>query len=246
MRETPASQLSPPEPDQPIPWLVDQFTLSIGDFASPAHLLLWTFDQICGCNPVEWAAEKVAGDWNAMARAGVAVENLARFHTAYADQLRAGADTIRQSWTGNAATAAGEYFDDLAQVVADQAEPLRELGNSFSMVAYGMWADADALAGIIEIVLDIAIQATLDFYAAMLAEAAGPAGQPTAVAMIARAYQRIREATVVWSEALEWLDRVQLAVKAFIGTVGVLVASLKRLEQHPLPSAAYDYPGVGA
>ncbi|MGI8308409.1 hypothetical protein [Saccharopolyspora hattusasensis] len=81
-----AAMLSNPEPKEPIPKLADEI-MSIPDYASPSHWLLIVINEIFGFNPAEEAAKWFAGDWNGMAKAEAAFNNLVEFEHALAKNI---------------------------------------------------------------------------------------------------------------------------------------------------------------
>lgn len=64
MAESPALKLVPPAPSEPMPKAVD-VSLSLTDFTSPGHWLMWAIDKICGVNPAEWVEKICPARWPA-------------------------------------------------------------------------------------------------------------------------------------------------------------------------------------
>lgn len=239
MPEQPADVLTPPTSHDPIPDLVE--TIVGLDVISVSHWLGWAIGQIFGTDPWEWVAEQFSGDYEAAQRAGLALQKLAEFNTAYAAALTdATGQVIPYDWRGNAATGAQQYFEDLARALNEQAPALANTGKQFETMAVGMYEAAQAFRGFFTAALDSAIWAGV----AAAAAAATSWTIVGGVANAAAATAAVMRGVTMWGKALEVHATAWNAAQAFTGVVAGYLGGLRGLENVPLPEASYDHPGV--
>src|SRR5690242_19165194 len=154
MTDAPSAALVMPRVDPPIPDLVNN-VLGGKQYISPSYWLGWAMEHVCGVNPWDWIADQVAGDWNAAAEAGRALNQLAEFNTRYADTIsQATGAVITAEWDGNAADQAQAYFTTLAGKLKEQIDVLKGMAGQFHSLAAGMEEMAQALQSLCQDLLD--------------------------------------------------------------------------------------------
>ncbi|RKS74949.1 hypothetical protein BZB76_3473 [Actinomadura pelletieri DSM 43383] len=235
MTTTPAAKLVPPTTKEPMPKVVD-VSLSLTDFVSPSHWLLWAIDKICGVNPAEWLARQFAGDWESISKFSTALEHVSEFYTEYAKGVREGQATMLKSWDGNAADACDKYFTEFANAIDKQVEPVQRVAGEVRSTAFGAWSSAKAAVSGLEAVLDLAVMVAITAAASAATSwtVVGPSvGMAAIMAQIGLAIQK-------WLKVISY---VGLAIAAVMGTIGVLVgalASICGLDSQPYPKGSYD------
>jgi hypothetical protein len=238
MVTSPSNELREPESSEPFPNLVD-LVLSFPDLISPSHWMLWAIDQVSGVNPAQWAAEWLAGDWEALSRGADALDNLAQFDVVFGSQIRTGCDAMLYDWTGNAADAAKQYFDGIPAALELQGPALERVATEFRTLAYGMWSTAKSIVSLFELLVDLLIAMALEAAAAAASSwtVIGPILSGAAFACT------LTKALGVWGKAIEVHNAAFTAANVFVGVVTGYLGALRGMQEYPLPAAAYDHPG---
>jgi hypothetical protein len=240
MASSPGDLLTTPQPTDPVPDLVENI-LGASQYISISYWLGWAAQQVCGTNPWQWIAEQYAGDWKAVQAAGLALEQLGKFNTAFAKEIDEGAaDLFPAHWQGNAAESAQQYFSTLTQAINDQVPDLEGMGGQFKTMAVGMYETANGIKGLWEFLLDLLIAIGLE-------AAAAAATSWTVIGPIisgAAAAATIAKAIGVWGQILEAHNHAWNAVQAFTGIMAGYLGGLDDLNRHALPAGSYDHPAV--
>ncbi|GAA0286256.1 hypothetical protein GCM10009527_097590 [Actinomadura nitritigenes] len=235
MTASPAAKLVSPTVTQPMPQAVD-ISLSLTDFVSPGHWLLWVIDKICGVNPAEWLAQQLAGDWESISKFASSLKHVSEFYTEYGKGLKEGSATMLKDWEGNAAAACGTYFQDFSGAVEKQAEPIQSVADECQSVAFGSWASAKAAVSGLEALLDLALMIAIEA-AASAATSWTIVGPSVGMALI---MSQIGIGILKWLEILGYVGMTVSAVFAFIGLVSGLLGALHGLEEQQFPKTSYD------
>ncbi|WP_433660513.1 hypothetical protein ACQPW1_47630 [Nocardia sp. CA-128927] len=82
MSRAPIENLTTPQPDDPVPDMVELATNA--NAVSPAYWLNGIIKTVTGFDALTTITDYVAGDWAAMQQAGAAIENLAKYNADYA------------------------------------------------------------------------------------------------------------------------------------------------------------------
>jgi hypothetical protein len=233
--EPSATLVEPPaEPDH-----IMETVGNVLGFAERLSLSYWAGEaakQICGCNPWEWVAQQFAGDWHLVMRASIAVGNLATFNTAFAETIKSKADPLfAESWSGDRATEADQYFDKLVERLGNQVEPLRQTSKAFSDAAAGVLSAASNIKGYLETLTDLLIALGIELAAAALSSwtvIGGVAAGAVAAITAARAYQ-------IWKLIVSTFDLAWTIVEGCIGLLLGYLAPLRALEVQPIPESSY-------
>jgi len=234
-----ADALVTPVPTALIPDFVD-FGLNFPDLVSPSYWVSVALDHVVGVNPVAWATEHFAGDWEKVARAASALEHLATFHARYADELDAARDALSVGWDGEAAAGALRYFSELEAAVTAQVPLFEEIGHCVDQVAQGIKATHSALVSLVRLFLDeligIAITAAATAVSGWTGVGAIIGGSATA-AQIAGAIQ-------TWLRVIDLHGKAMLAMYGFFGAAAGYLGAVHGFTTHPLPAGAYDNPAM--
>ena len=153
----PSEVLDYPWPEAQIPSAVDEF-LGLADWISPSFYLRKGIEIVLDVDPVEWLSSEFAGDWQKVAQAASALEQLGEYAYALASDVERLARDMREEWRGNAASNATTYFDDLAVAVAALTAPLAEIAGAFDTTATGIKAQGEVIADLLGLVLDHLIE----------------------------------------------------------------------------------------
>lgn len=235
----PKAKLVEPVAEQAIPDAIDK-ALSFPDFFSLGHWVYIFIDQVSGVNPAEWIAKEFAGNWEAVAKAGDALKNLSKFHDACAAEIERGSADMLNNWEGNAASAAGKYFDELPQSLREQISALEKVGEQFEQAAYGVWATAKTVVSLLELLFDLAIGFVIEAAATAAASWTGIgaiAGGSAMLLTVARAIQ-------VWMDICKYHGMAWNLCTGTTGIIAGLLGNLHGFKDHPLPAGAYDHPGA--
>ena len=240
MTDAPAAALITPTASPPIPDLVNNI-LGGKQYISPSYWLGWAMEKVCGVNPWDWIAEQIAGDWNAAAEAGDALEHLAEFNNRYAATIADGLHTlIPDQWDGHAAAQARTYFTELANKLRDQIEALNGMAGQFHSLAAGMEEMAQGLQSLCQDLLDWLIAIGVSAAAAAASSWTIIGGLAGAAATAAS----IWEAVEVWYLILDAHDAAWAAMQLFVGLCAGYLGAIHGMDDLLLPSAAYNHPGV--
>ncbi|NIJ12741.1 hypothetical protein FHU38_003085 [Saccharomonospora amisosensis] len=175
-------------------------------------------------NPFEWVAQQFAGDWEKVQQAGIAMEKLGEFSTAYSGVITGELKTVSSDWQGNAADSANNYFSGLANTIAAQQSTLTSMGGEFKSAAIGMYETANAIKGALETLMDLLIAIGLELAAAAAAT--------------------IGKARGVWDDVLKYHTAAWNVAQGLVGLTAGYLSTLGDMQKHALPEGNYDHPGV--
>jgi hypothetical protein len=210
------------------------------DLISPAAWVNEALNATVGWDVLGYCSTWVAGDWEAYARFGGALENLAAYSQALGAKVQRGAIAADRDWHGNAADATYMYFSDLAAKISAQQIPLREISGDYAEAARGVWMNAQQAQGLIQQALDKVI----------IAGVSAAAGTVTAKTVIGPV---VGYALAAWqvTEIIKLIDRASTIAQrtiTFVQTIaGIIFARTNvggDLSNHPLPSSGYSHPAL--
>lgn len=239
MVDAPAAQLKEPTSSDPIPDLVEN-VLGASQYISVSYWVGEAIELVCGVNPGEWVMEKFAGDFEAVQKAGVAVENLALFNDEFAAAINKGLKDVADGWGGNAYDTANEYFTKVANTIDGQVDTLESLAREIKGVAVGMYETAKGLKGLLDQLMDLLIAIGLEL-------AAAAASSWTVVGPIvsgAAAAATVTKAMGVWGQALNYHTTAWNSAQAFVGVTAGYLSTVNGEDLKALPGGNYDHPGV--
>ncbi|WP_240519732.1 hypothetical protein [Amycolatopsis antarctica] len=214
--------------------------LGASQYISVSYWIGEAIELVCGVNPGEWVAEKFAGDFEAVQKAGVAVENLAMFNGDFAAAINKGLSEVADGWGGNAYDTANEYFSKVATTIDGQVDTLESLGRDIKEVAVGMYETAKGVKGLLDQLMDLLIAIGIEL-------AAAAASSWTVIGPIlsgAAAVATVTKAMGVWGQALNAHTTAWNSAQAFVGVVAGYLGALDDADLKALPEGNYDHPGV--
>ncbi|NKY37701.1 hypothetical protein HGA13_32225 [Nocardia speluncae] len=202
----------------------------------------WFVVKTIGADPLAWATEQFTGDWEQMGISAGAIRNLADYNSSYSRALDDAAKGI-DSWRGNAADSAREYFDDLRGAVGDQSGPLREISTQIEEFSLSSYYTAQGVSFLLQGIFDTAAIAIIKEVAAAAA-AKTVYGLAAAAALQASVVADMAKMIGLWNQVLSKYATYITGGEAAIGMILNGVAILQSEDVPPLPNAGYDHPGV--
>jgi hypothetical protein len=213
--------------------------LAFMDYLSPSDWALKGFDFVFGFNPMDKVSDYFLGDWQAIAKAGVALGQTADAMHDIGYNVQGGAIALRGGWHGGAADLADHHFTTFAGQTADLADPLKQISERFAEMAQGVYNSCEAITGFIKGLLDAAIVAGI-------AAAAGTITAETGVgAVVGYGVAAIEVANMLrlWAQATAAMSSIYAVVQTLVGAIQAQVARLSVVNLPDLAgSAAYRHP----
>ncbi|GLL05114.1 hypothetical protein [Dactylosporangium matsuzakiense] len=210
----------------------------IGSALSPTYWGNELIKEMTGFDLFGSVGKFVAGDWEEMAKAGIALGNLADFCRAEGANLQQIATKLDAGWDGNAADGAYEYFTNVATTVMQLQEPLAGAPEKYIETAKGMWQLGSQATNLAEALVDSLIVAAAAAAAgtALVETGVGAVvGWGIAAIEIARAIQMISKLTAIAVTA-------DMIVMTFISMIKMLENQISGFERFVLPADAYTFP----
>ncbi|WP_280232394.1 WXG100 family type VII secretion target [Nocardia cyriacigeorgica] len=242
MTQDPTEYLTAPEPDDPVPDMVELATNA--NAVSPAYWLNGIIKTITGFDALTIVTDYVAGDWAAMQKAGTAIENLAKYNSSYATGIDNAVKEFEESWRGNAADSSRAYFNSLIESLDEQVDPLQQIADEIKAFALSSYGLAQTVSGLVQTLFDLAAMYAIK-QAAVAALGATVAGAPAAAAMQAAAALDAARMIKTWIDI--W-GKLGLMFAGSEGTIGLISAGINgAVESVELPAinaSGYDHPGV--
>lgn len=242
MNQAPIEHLSAPEPDDPVPDMVELVTNA--NAVSPGYWLNGIVKTVVGIDVLTTITDYVAGDWEAIQKAGSAIENLAKYNADYATNVGSAVNQFEASWRGNAADNARAYFGSLTDGLDAQTEPLQEIANQLKAFALSSYGLAQTISGLVQTLFDYAAMWAIE-QATVAALGATVAGAPAAAAAQAAAALDAAMMINTWSDI--W-SNLGLMWAGSEGAVGLISATLNgAIETAELPAinaTGYNHQGV--
>jgi hypothetical protein len=187
-----------------------------------------------------WCMDCIAGDWEALWKFGDAVGNLAQAMQALGMNIQEAELRVDQSWHGNAADSAFNYFSNLAAATSGQQFAMQNAEEGYHKAATAAWQLANQLGNIVQAIVDELI----------IAGIAGAAGTVTAETGVG-AVVGYGLAAIQVTRALKLLNKASMIINnagtvVIGGFAGVLEAGAQanHLSDVPLPAAAFSAPGA--
>lgn len=236
---TPSAALDYPWPQAQIPTAVEML-LGLSDFISPSFYLRKGIEIVLDVDPVQWLSSEFAGDWQKVAQAATALEQLGEYMHALGGGVDEAASEMSASWSGHAADNAATYFERLAVSISSLNSPLQEIADAYNSTATGIKKWGEMIADAMGLLLDYLIELGI---AACATGALSWTGVGLAIGGAGTAYLAYK-ATSTWMRVVEYHGYATTAAK---GVVGLTAGSLSMLhvdEELTLPGS-YDHPGVG-
>ncbi|WP_280401005.1 WXG100 family type VII secretion target [Nocardia carnea] len=210
---------------------------------SPTYWACTWSKNVLGVDPVEWFAQKITGDWEALQKAGKAVENLAAYSSSFSDEIQKAAQAVDTTWDGNAATSAQTYFAELSTAVAAQVDSLNAIADEIKNFANAAYYGAKSIGDAVQTLLDLAAIAIIQWAAVKVSAATGVGAVATA-ALIAAAtlstIQVIKEFELIAAA----FSSIYLGLEGIAGLIYAGVGAVQSGDLTALPQKPYDHPGA--
>lgn len=243
MNARPVEALTTPEPEDPIPDLVELATNA--NLVSPAYWLNGVCKTLTGFDPIGTITNYVAGDWAAVDQAGIAIGNMAKYNADFGAAIEDAVKEFETSWRGNAADGSREYFQELVDGLNGQIEAIQGISDridSFAMESYLM---AQTVSAIVQKMFDDAFLYFV-FQAAAASLTSSVAGAPAGAAMQAAAALR---ALGVIKQGIAMHGQFGMWFAASEGALGAVEAGMNAVVDFPeIPgitaAEGYDHPGA--
>lgn len=216
--------------DHPFAWM---------DNLSISHWALKGFAHVFGFNPLEWITGQVAGDWQAIAKAGIAFGNAADSVNDIGYNVQGGAIALQNGWRGEAGEAAYGYFTNMVGGMDTLVEPMKECAVQFDRIAQAVWSTQEAFTGWVKGLLDSAIIVGLSKVAEFVTAETlvGP------VLCSAAATIQITYMLRTWAQITAAMAKLYGTVQACIG---VIAGQISKIYNADIPNVAdtppYQHP----
>ncbi|MFF0528162.1 WXG100 family type VII secretion target [Nocardia amikacinitolerans] len=238
----PIEKLTEPKETDPIPDLAE--LIINGNGVSMTYIANTIIKTFTGYDILGTITNKYTGDWAALQKAADAVRNLADYNTEYHKAIDSAMSKVDQSWAGNAADSARSFFTTLTDALDNQVDPLHALAETIDNVANIAYANANALAAIVQTLGDLVI-AWIVNQAAKAAAASSVVGAPYAAALVS---VDAAITAFVGLETVKFIGILGNVISAIQGLSGVIaegtLAVTDSVQIPDLPGDSYDHPGV--
>ncbi|MGB3373529.1 MAG: hypothetical protein WBA87_00115 [Microbacterium sp.] len=136
-------------------------TILTTDWLSPSSVLAQVLDWIFDWNYLDVISKNFSGDWNKLYEVSDSLKKLGSYTSVQGDNVRYEMAVTAGSWSGEAATAANQFFTDMAANLHDAGVKIGELGPEFEGVSRGMISTAALVSGMFAKILDAALVAAI-------------------------------------------------------------------------------------
>lgn len=217
----PATRLTPPKQPEEFQNPI-QIVNDLGNMISPGYWAQQVLDATIQVNPVEEAAQWIAGDWEKFAKAADALNSLSWFCAGLSQDISANANAVLTHWTGAAADEAFQHFTSFATAVKGYADGLAALRDKYLEAAKGVWEFAESVKDLIQQIFD-------NIFWAAVEAAAGAVLSETVIGPVALwSLAGLECAAIVkdWESITRLLMRIQHAVRFIHGGILTLIGAL--------------------
>ncbi|WP_110206984.1 hypothetical protein [Nocardioides daejeonensis] len=241
MSGLPSAALDYPWPQAQMPSGVDVL-LGLSDWISPSFYLRKGIEIVIGTDPATWLSEELAGDWQKVAQAASALDQLAEYAEVLAAEVQSANLTMAPKWDGHAAENAQIWFERLAVDIDELRAPLHDLATAFNTTATGIKSTGETISDLLGLLLDYLIEIGI---AACATGAFSWTGVGLAIGGAGTAYLAYK-ATSTWMKVVEAHGNASTIAKGVVGLTAGSLALLNVDDKLELPGSAYDHPQVSA
>ncbi|GGC73896.1 hypothetical protein IEU95_15790 [Hoyosella rhizosphaerae] len=210
--------------------------LGFTQYGSPAYWVNEVLIAALNVDPMGEVSRWLIGDFEAFQRVGTALMNVAEFNTAYEQSMTRGAQLLTETWTGEAASGANNYFTTLAHAIGDQSDSLRDMGRAFHDFSSSAYQFAQTIGSMMNWLIDQAITLAINASAAAALSWTGPG----AVALVGAAALQVTLMLNTWSNIISTFDDAVNMARLIVGVLEGASAAVNRSNLPPLPAAAYN------
>ncbi|MFI6880937.1 hypothetical protein ACIBL6_46545 [Streptomyces sp. NPDC050400] len=209
------------------------------DFGSPSALVNEGLKLAFGWDILGYFANLFGGDWQNYAGCADAWKCLGDACADMAENIRHGNGVLSTTWRGNAAEAAGKYFDNIAKKLDAARDAFHDLHDLYKRVATMVYSVAETAKGVLAEVCDEGVQAAVAA-AASTAMAASGVGFTGAFVGAAFAAQRVASMVAKYKSLVEKYEHLMQAVNAAFAAGGFICSVSKDVRDFPVVGKSYD------
>ncbi|MEU4316056.1 WXG100 family type VII secretion target [Nocardia sp. NPDC024068] len=241
MGAAPAEKLVEPALEDP---MNDKFEFLVtANEISPTYWACTWSKNVLGVDPVEWFAQKISGDWEALQKAGKAVENLSAYSSGFAGEIENAAKAVDATWDGNAANSAQTYFAELATAVSAQIDSLNTIADEINNFANAAYFGAKTIGDTVQTLLDLAAVAIIEWVAVEISAATG-VGLVATAALVAAATLSTLKVIKEFGLVVAAFSSIYTVLEGIAGVIYSGIGTLQSGELPALPQKSYDHPGA--
>jgi hypothetical protein len=235
--ELSAYLVPPTEPDDS---MANDFTNpgDIFNYVSPAAWIADIIERISGWNPFDWATEWLTGEWGEFYKFGTALACVGDFMEQFGAEIQKGELRVDQTWSGNGADAAYNYFTEFASAASQLQFPLKDAGHSYHEAARGIWQLSKQLGNVLQAIVDELILTGLTIAAGAVTAATGVGafvGGSMAAYQTARLLSLLAKASKIANTAL-------MVIMGLFGGAMAIAGQGGNLSAVRFPEAAFNLP----
>ncbi|MEU4427562.1 hypothetical protein AB0F81_43640 [Actinoplanes sp. NPDC024001] len=239
MTDPTAQLVAPSAPDET---LTNRFVnpLDVFNYVSPAAWINDGIEKATGIDIFGHFTDAIAGEWDAVWKFGEALGNLANCFQELGINIQHGMLELDETWDGNAADAAYQYFSTFAGAVSGQQIDLTQIQENYRQAALGAWQLSNQLGNIMQAIADKFLISAISF-------AAGSATAYTGVGAVAGygvAALQVAHMLRLFNDASLKINTAGTVILSLLGgrmTLGYQGGSLSAM---PLPATPYTTPGA--
>jgi hypothetical protein len=239
--ENPGDHLKPPgepqEPGKPFPEaILDEINSWLSPYSWYAKLL-----NVFGLtDPAAQLAQNIAGDWTAYEKCASVWTSVGQFYAAVGGNINRGSGQLDNSWSGNAADQARDYFSKLGnKLILEIPQTYDELSNEYKVTANGVRSLANEISGLISGMIDDA------FWIGVEAAAGGVSIETVAGPVVLWSLAALRCKSFIdrFTKAQKLLTDFNKVANRFTAATGTAAKLLTSLQNVSLPKP-YDHPSA--
>lgn len=212
---------------------------SVLEFAwlSPTYWAMKIMEWGVGVDPISWVIERFMADWNGVGMAGNAFGHIADYWTELAEELQLEMAVLFRGWQGDAADSVQSYFRRFISAHAEQAPKLKELEAMYNKLSWSMNLYAQAVAGVVSMIIDQIAGAAI-IAAAIVAATASGVGAPVAAALSVQFTFLLELIVGEWAWVLTVWGLVLTLCYMTASTILNYLATKEPIEQLTMPDEA--------
>ncbi|APE32754.1 hypothetical protein BOX37_00815 [Nocardia mangyaensis] len=237
----PIDKLTTPTSSDPVPDFVE--LIIAGNGVSLTYYANMIIKGVTGTDLIGTITNKLSGDWAALQQSAGAIRNLTEYNTAYHNSIDTAMSNVEDSWKGNAADSARDFFSELTAALDSQIDPMNEVADAldeFALASYGM---ANGIAGVVQYLGDLVIQLVVT-WAAQVAAASSVVGAPAVAALKAVEAAILAFMALKVVQIISMIGNIVNGAEAMMGYLHAGGSAIQAAEVPELASSSYDHPGV--
>ena len=208
------------------------------DLGNVGSVIRWVIQQVFGVDFLQIIGEWLLSDWPEIRRIGDRFNNAAWACSDVATNLRAGITDAEHDWSGNAASEALSWLDDLAKALDSCHEQNEYLSENFTQLAEGFFDGFKVLSQLLTDWVNKLILAAASGTAAGLAEEVPVLD----VFLDVNAAQKIWDAVNDGYEVYDKVNKIKDLIEGFHAAISVGSGAFRDMvaTASPMPNAPWD------